>query len=489
MDKNRDFDEQFAPMPLITDSTSPLPDKNDSTASSESEIADTAPLSRKTSKCKKRAFFNIIIVLVVSASISTVFIPLFTKDDKYKLSSPSAPPHELVGSVILFGGYPWYVLDVQDNKALIITENILELRPYHNVDRPVTWEDCSLRRYLNDTFYNSFNEQDKNCILETEIDNGQSIYYDSSFVTVGGNNTTDHIFLLSYDEFKKYTKTVGNLKARCRFANGNWMNEWLEWVQWLDEHSSKDRYYEDAYIFNITAASLIGLNGEAGAWWLRTPRVEDDGDITHDAYAVLDETAYTVRMLGYTFFEDLGGKMTYIDGPYAGVRPALWLDLNQYDISLSTKPSQSSNSINEDIFIDIGLTYGEISGKYGKVTASDFYDGGRYFIFEEGPPVMYFFRNPDGSYFQEIDFQKTPDDAAICQVLRTTAGIFFSNLEDIQLLDVIEQDIGAVIERERDEMDGGYRCHFIYRNYNIYMGTDDENTITPSSSIRITLVE
>ena len=88
MDKNRDFDEQFAPMPLITDSTSPLPDKNDSTASSESEIADTAPLSRKTSKCKKRAFFNIIIiiVLVVSASISTVIIPLFTKDDKNKSS-------------------------------------------------------------------------------------------------------------------------------------------------------------------------------------------------------------------------------------------------------------------------------------------------------------------------------------------------------------------------------------------------------------------
>jgi hypothetical protein len=45
-----------------------------------------------------------------------------------------------IGDIIPFGEYNWRVLDVQGDKALIITEDVVELRPYHEQYVEVTWE-------------------------------------------------------------------------------------------------------------------------------------------------------------------------------------------------------------------------------------------------------------------------------------------------------------------------------------------------------------
>ena len=37
-----------------------------------------------------------------------------------------------IGSTVSFGGYTWRILDIQNNMALIITENIIEQRAYHD---------------------------------------------------------------------------------------------------------------------------------------------------------------------------------------------------------------------------------------------------------------------------------------------------------------------------------------------------------------------
>ncbi|WP_281391335.1 hypothetical protein [Alkalicella caledoniensis] len=42
-----------------------------------------------------------------------------------------------VGDKIVFGRYEWCVLDIQNNAALIITEDIVEKRPYHNVYKDI----------------------------------------------------------------------------------------------------------------------------------------------------------------------------------------------------------------------------------------------------------------------------------------------------------------------------------------------------------------
>ena len=70
-----------------------------------------------------------------------------------------------VRDYIKFGSYPqtvkgivrpieWQVLDVQDNKALLISKFGLDVQPYNNTKAKVTWDTCSLRSWLNKDFLN-----------------------------------------------------------------------------------------------------------------------------------------------------------------------------------------------------------------------------------------------------------------------------------------------------------------------------------------------
>ena len=112
-----------------------------------------------------------------------------------------------VGDVIWFGKYDWRVLDVQDDKALIISENIIGDKAYHNTNKSITWEHSTIRKWLNNKFLNNtFAPEEKKRIVKTKIKNNNNPHYD----TPGGNNTTDKIFLLSIDEYKAYENIISN---------------------------------------------------------------------------------------------------------------------------------------------------------------------------------------------------------------------------------------------------------------------------------------
>ncbi len=66
-----------------------------------------------------------------------------------------------IGDKIDFGDYEWRVLATESGRALMMTEAIIQQRPYHDAYREITWADCSLRKYLNGEFYNSFSEADR----------------------------------------------------------------------------------------------------------------------------------------------------------------------------------------------------------------------------------------------------------------------------------------------------------------------------------------
>jgi hypothetical protein len=107
-----------------------------------------------------------------------------------------------VGDIIQFGGSNWRILDLQEGKALLITEFTLEARKYHGADGDITWADCELRAYLNGEFYRSFAESDRSRILEVvnlNPDNPRS-------GVPGGEPTSDRIFLLSLDDLEQYFK-------------------------------------------------------------------------------------------------------------------------------------------------------------------------------------------------------------------------------------------------------------------------------------------
>ena len=98
---------------------------------------------------------------------------------------------------------PWRVLDVEreTETALLIAEKPVCERPYHSKWTEITWEQCDLRKWLNEEYYEkTFSEEEKAAILECELKNPDNPNYG----TKGGNDTRDKVFLLSIEEAEKY---------------------------------------------------------------------------------------------------------------------------------------------------------------------------------------------------------------------------------------------------------------------------------------------
>lgn len=131
----------------------------------------------------------------------------------------------LPGTYITFGTYEqdnkkkngqepieWLVLENNGESILVISKYALDGQPYSNVydtyaykPYPITWEYCSLRAWLNSTFYTTaFSEGERARIQPTLLSNKvNKSNYETRNVD-GGNDTLDNVFILSYDEIIKY---------------------------------------------------------------------------------------------------------------------------------------------------------------------------------------------------------------------------------------------------------------------------------------------
>lgn len=131
----------------------------------------------------------------------------------------------LPGTYITFGTYEqdnkkkngqepieWLVLENNEESLLVISKYVLDGQPYSNAydtyayqPYPVTWELCSLRAWLNSTFYTTaFSEGERARIQTTLLSNEAKEMGFSNEKVDGGNDTLDNVFLLSYDEVLKY---------------------------------------------------------------------------------------------------------------------------------------------------------------------------------------------------------------------------------------------------------------------------------------------
>ena len=119
-----------------------------------------------------------------------------------------------------FGKYDWIVLEERDGKALVITKNIISQQVYHGTLQDITWEDCSLRAYLNGTFLNEFSAEEKARIVATQNKNTSNPQYNVK----NGKNTKDSIFLLSLEEANLYFKDNASRAAMFQHSYGWW---WL----------------------------------------------------------------------------------------------------------------------------------------------------------------------------------------------------------------------------------------------------------------------
>lgn len=208
------------------------------------------------------------------------------------------------GKCIVFGHYPqtkdgkdntpieWLILERDGLNALVVSKYGLDAQPYNISCTDVTWEKCTLRTWLNDTFYNkAFSADEQAAILTTNVDNSKSQCY-SGWNTSGGNNTQDKVFLLSYAEANKY------------FGVEYWQNNGAT-------DKVKSRVAPTAYAIAQGAgktSSYKTVDGiDAGWWWLRSPGPYPD----RAAYVLTD------------------GSLHYsgVRGDSGSVRPALWVNI------------------------------------------------------------------------------------------------------------------------------------------------------------------
>ena len=195
------------------------------------------------------------------------------------------------GSTIKFGFYEqdnntsngkeeieWKVLAVEGNKALIISQYALDCQEYYRgyLSTDTTWEECTLRTWLNGTFYNAaFGAYHQKIIASSTVTADKNPEYND---ISPGNNTTDKVFLLSITEVNKYFSS--DSARQCR--------------------GTAYCYAQDAYKDRKNGNCL---------WWLRSP-----GKFSYYAAYVADD-GYVSCYGNYNSNDD------------KAVRPALWINL------------------------------------------------------------------------------------------------------------------------------------------------------------------
>lgn len=146
----------------------------------------------------------------------------------------------------------WRVLSVEGNDAFLLADEGLDNKPYHGEMTETSWENCSLRAWLNDTFMrDAFTEEEQDAIKITTVSNSNKDNPDESIDSDGGADTQDRIYLLSAAE-------------AANTAYG-----------FDDRFYSMSRTREvktTAYAYDQGAfASWIEEIDDNGKWWLRSP--------------------------------------------------------------------------------------------------------------------------------------------------------------------------------------------------------------------------
>ncbi len=110
------------------------------------------------------------------------------------------------GDVITFGSWHqqsdagdnspirWNVLEIRDNRALLLSDEALDTRPYDLYRVDAAWDTCTLRAWLNTEFLSeAFTPDQQKAILVSALDNGSAC-----------PPTEDKLFLLNDPEASRF---------------------------------------------------------------------------------------------------------------------------------------------------------------------------------------------------------------------------------------------------------------------------------------------
>lgn len=191
-----------------------------------------------------------------------------------------------IGSYVRFGFYEqdnnifnseeeieWLVLDIKDGKILLLSKYALDCKPYNEEKSYITWESCTLRKWLNNEFLNAaFSAEEQTFISTVTVSAGENPKYSTN----PGNDTQDKVFLLSITEANEYF--AYDSARRCQPTDYADMN-----------------------------GVYVGENSGNCVWWLRSPCASQD----EAACAITD---------GSIYYSGLSANASD-----TAVRPAIWV--------------------------------------------------------------------------------------------------------------------------------------------------------------------
>ena len=263
---------------------------------------------------KSRKFLSVLLALLMMAGVISVapltasaaaapgdklFFGTYPQSwyyPEYPVLPPESPSLGSVytfadGTVAMFNGntynkiepIEWRVLASSGGKLLLLAEKLLDNQPYHSTQVGITWENSSIRVFLNGTFMTrAFGAAEQAAIQTTTVQTPDN----QAEHTYGGNDTSDKLFLLSVPEVTSQYAAWINLEAELTaFA---------------------DAYQEE---------------GNKFYWWLRSPGAGMQYDNGDEPDWIFSDCAAEVTPEGNVF--DRGRGVASSD---LGVRPAMWVD-------------------------------------------------------------------------------------------------------------------------------------------------------------------
>lgn len=241
---------------------------------------------------KKKSFGWVIVVLIGLALAAAAALYLLVlrpaQERKAFIAAYGQEAYDTFGVVktgetVLFGAYEqdgdlsngaepleWNVLTVQDGRALLLSRYGLDCKPYYDEYTDVTWEESTVRAWLNDEFLHTAALNAEKIAVTTVTD------VENQYHTVVGNPTQDRIFLLSRTELEQYLPA-----EKAQVCEGT------------------------AYCF---AQGAYKKNGVCW-WWLRSPGINEND-------------ALYVYLSG-----GVNGSGIRVDTKNMAVRPAMWVEL------------------------------------------------------------------------------------------------------------------------------------------------------------------
>ena len=215
--------------------------------------------------------------------------PVQERKTKQKRKS-GAPLSLKVGDKLRYGKYPqgadgevlpimWRVLAVEKDRALIISELLIDTMPFNENGEPVTWEKCSLRQWLNSEFvFSAFGGSLPRRGIAYRNMNPDNPKHSTN----GGAVTYDMVFVLSIDEAMKYFHDNADRMAG------------------VSEYAKKHGAW-------VSGEFVLPSGENAGLWWLRSP-------------GYTSQAAARVLING-----DINSHGSSVSRDNVAVRPAMWI--------------------------------------------------------------------------------------------------------------------------------------------------------------------